>query len=142
MAVPSSLSGGAGKQSAQSPHSIDKLRDDALLGARPVTFLRNRLLLVTVSLLIIGGYSHKVLANCDAPARQKMEQQTGKKEQPPSKNGIDRCQCLCHQTISTNPLTPAVLPDPILVAQPAHFASGDAPPDRQPRGIDHPPQLV
>jgi len=122
------------------PRRIDKARHDALLTARPVIFLRKRILLVVVSLLIIGGYSHQVFASCDDRAPQKM-QSGGKKEQQPPKKASDGCQCLCHQTISNSPLTTAVLEDPILVAQPAHFVTGDAPPDRQPQGIDHPPQL-
>jgi hypothetical protein len=106
-----------------------------------VIFLRKRILLVIVSLLIMGGYSHQVLANCDDRAPQKMQQSGGKKEQQPSQKTNDNCHCLCHQTIS-NSLTPSVLPHPVLVAQPAHFVTGDAPPDRPPQGIDHPPQLA
>lgn len=121
--------------------SIDKARDNGLLSARPVIFLRTRLLLVIVSLLIIGGYSHQVLANCDDRAPQKM-QSSEKKGQPPAKKGNDGCQCLCHQTVSNSPFTPAVLPDPIVVAQPAYLTAGETAPDRQPQGIDHPPQLV
>lgn len=120
---------------------IDKAGDDGLLSARPVILLRKRLLLIVVSLLIIGGYSHQVLASCDDQAPQKMQQSGGKKDQHPSKKTNDGCQCLCHQTISNSPLGLEVLPHPVLVVQSAPFPAGDVPPDRQPQGIDHPPQL-
>lgn len=112
-----------------------------LIERSPVIFLRNRLLLVIVSLLLLGGYCHQLLASCDDAALQKMEQSGEKKGQQPVKHTNDGCQCLCHKNISNTSLTSAILPDPILVSQPAYFAIGDAPPDRQPQGIDHPPQL-
>lgn len=113
----------------------------AFIERTSVIFLRNRLLLVIVSLLLLGGYSQQLFAACNDRAPQKIEQSGGGKQPQPAKDVNDCCQCLCHTIFSNASGIPAALPDPILVARPAYPPTGDALPDWQPQGIDHPPQL-
>lgn len=105
-------------------------------------FLRNRILLVIVSLLVLGGFSHQLLASCNDRAPQKADHSGGKKSPQPSNDAPDGCQCLCHKALSDSSFIPASVPDPILVPQPAYLAIGDAALGRPPQGIDHPPQLA
>ena len=110
-----------------------------LINNLPVSFLRNRILLFVLSLLISGGYSHQLFATCDDRAPQKMEQSNS--NQQPVKHSSDDCQCLCHKTVSYASVVVTAVAEPSEVSQPAHRVTREASPDPYPQGIDHPPQI-
>ena len=88
-------------------------------------------------MFVLAGYGYDVLDYC---CESEKEEQTGHGKTAPG-NG-DGCQCLCHKVFSNDSGKPVRLPVLMLVLQTAGLSADEFPPDTEPEGIDHPPQIA
>lgn len=107
-----------------------------------MTFLRNRIFILLASLLVLGGYSHQVVASCGDPVQQSAKHSPGRAHNAPSKHSsTDNCHCLCHKVFSNAASLAVKAPVQLLQRQDAWLVRGEYAPLSEPAGIDHPPQL-
>lgn len=101
-----------------------------------LNLLRFRLFAAFISLLLLTGFAHEILADCHRTDSRAQLSQTG--ESLPMEG--DECDCVCHQSPSAVTTAGLQVGEPtlrsIIFLDGAEFL-----PDAMPRSIDHPPQL-
>lgn len=102
-----------------------------------LNFFRSKLLIVFVSLFVLTGYARAVVSSCCSDEKQ---EHAGHGQTDPSND--DCCQCLCHKDFSNVSAKPVRLPVLLLVLPAVLLPADEFPPDTEPQGIDHPPQLA
>ena len=88
-------------------------------------------------MFVLAGYSYDVLDYC---CESEQQEQAGHGKPAPANDG--GCQCLCHKVFSNDSAKPVRLPVLVLVLQTARLLADEFPPDTEPQGIDHPPQIA
>ena len=101
-----------------------------------VSILRSSLLMAIVSVLVLTGYSHAVMDRCCAGETQEQAD-----HETPVHGNDGGCECLCHKVFSNDSAKPVRLPGLVLVLQAARWSADEFPPDAEPQGIEHPPQI-